>query len=357
MPPADPHRLRRRAIDTALVVLLPAVAAFAFGTVRGGQHGTRAAAAPTNPARPTVASPAARSQSRYAVPTSGAVWAGADGRTLVALTSGDCIAGSKTPGRLMSRAGGKAFAPAGTVPLAEVTSVDVATAKTFYASGLDAQCHRVHVVTTDGGRTWARAPHLEKLGMVDHAGSKTAWGLTASANAQVVRSTDGVTFEQVAFPCPANLAAPRLVTALDASTAWVVCAGPQIRGHQARLLFGTTDGGRTWRELAGARRSSGGPVDGLDADGELRAVGFTSPRIGWASVVADGCDVGEVRTTSDGGHTWVIASCPSATGAPLDRAFGVAFRDARNGVIVGTGATGEEAYETSDGGRTWHPAS
>jgi photosystem II stability/assembly factor-like uncharacterized protein len=355
MPSADPHRLRRRVVDVVLVLLVPAVLAFAFGTYRG-RSGTPAAATPAAP-QAAVTRPSAATQARLASSTAGAVWTGADGTTLVALTSGDCVSGNTTRGRLMLRAPGRTFAVAGTVPLAEVTALDAAGRGTYYASGLDAQCHRVHLATSDGGRSWSRVPALDKVSVVDHVGAKVAWGLTDSANAQVVRTTDGVRYDLVTYPCPADIPSPRLVTAVSADVAWVVCAGSQIRGNQPRLLYGTTDGGRTWRELSGARRSAAGGPDGLDGDGDLRAIGFTSARHGWANVITSGCRVGEVRVTSDGGRTWIPSSCPTASGAPLDKAFGVSFRDARNGLLAGIGATGDAAYATADAGRTWRPVS
>src|SRR5678816_1952516 len=64
-----------------------------------------------------------------------------------------------------------------------------------------------------------------------------------------------------------------------------------------------------------------------------------------------------VLRTIDGGHTWNVVDTPLKSG-PSSGIFSIAFRDAKNGVIVGGDYTKEkEAVEnvaiTNDGGATW----
>jgi hypothetical protein len=356
MPKADPHRGLRRLFDVLIVLLVPAVLAFAYTTMNK-TPGT-AAAAPVTAPRATPAAPTTAGRDQVALPVgNAAAWTGRDGTTLVALTTGDCVAGVTPAGRIdVRRAGATAFSQWSTLPLAEVESIDRVSAGTVHVSGLDAQCRRINGVTTDGGRTWARATGFDKLDRVDHVDATVAWGIGGGDHSQVVRTRDGGrTFEPVSFPCPADVAAPRLVTAVSADAAWVVCAGPHRRGQQARLLYGTADGGASWTELAGARRTAaraGGP-DGLDGDGELRAVGFSSVRDGWAGVATPTCGVGELRVTADSGRTWQRLACPTSHGVALDRAFATSFRDATRGIVVGVRDGVAAAFETTDGGRTW----
>src|SRR5262249_17301814 len=61
----------------------------------------------------------------------------------------------------------------------------------------------------------------------------------------------------------------------------------------------------------------------------------------------------------DGGDTWRVATTPIPSGQPSAGIFSIAFRDARNGVIVGgdykkEGEARDNVATTSDGGLTWN---
>jgi photosystem II stability/assembly factor-like uncharacterized protein len=74
--------------------------------------------------------------------------------------------------------------------------------------------------------------------------------------------------------------------------------------------------------------------------------------------VTGGATVARVFHSSDRGQTWSIHDTPIRAGIASTGAFSVAFRDSRNGVIVGGDYTkpklgGRNVALTSDGGTTW----
>jgi len=116
------------------------------------------------------------------------------------------------------------------------------------------------------------------------------------------------------------------------------------------------DGGLTWED-----RSA--PLTAVFT-GELFAVEFETPLVGWA---AGDRSVGETQTiakpivvhTLDGGTTWQEQALPESAAA--GSISGSAFRSS-NGLLVGQAnreadATLPIGFVTIDGGTTWSPAS
>ncbi|HZF39920.1 MAG TPA: hypothetical protein VE715_13920, partial [Blastocatellia bacterium] len=120
------------------------------------------------------------------------------------------------------------------------------------------------------------------------------------------------------------------------------------------VIIKTTDGGANWKEI---------PPDklppALAGEGAFAASGTCVVTQGrnnvWIATSA-----ARVLSSTDGGETWQVATTPIPTGQPSVGAFSIAFKDARNGVIVGgdykkEGEARDNAAITSDGGRTWKP--
>src|SRR5262249_32266835 len=71
-----------------------------------------------------------------------------------------------------------------------------------------------------------------------------------------------------------------------------------------------------------------------------------------------GTSAARVLRSTDGGTTWQVATTPIPSGPASSGIFSIAFKDARNGVIVGgdqrkESAAREQFATTDDGGRTW----
>jgi photosystem II stability/assembly factor-like uncharacterized protein len=77
--------------------------------------------------------------------------------------------------------------------------------------------------------------------------------------------------------------------------------------------------------------------------------------------VTGGPNGGRVFHSTDRGKTWAVQTTPLASGRKSAGVFGIAFRDATNGMMVGgdhekASAVGPHAAVTADGGKTWQAA-
>jgi CubicO group peptidase (beta-lactamase class C family) len=225
-----------------------------------------------------------------------------------------------------------------------------------------------------------------------------AWA--SGAKGTVLRTSDGAQWQAISVPGAEKLDF-RDIHAVDANIALVMSAGP---GDASRILR-TTDGGKTWREVALNSYKEGfwdsmafwdasngivfgDPVDGkfqvyVTADGgatwrEVKAAGLEAqkdegafaasgtaltvqgPRDVW--IATGGAQTARVLRSSDRGLTWRASSLPIPAAAPGKGIFSVGFFNASNGMAVGGDykqplLEGINGARTSDGGATWQPVS
>ena len=200
-----------------------------------------------------------------------------------------------------------------------------------------------------------------------------------------VRTVDGgVTWTAGKVPGADSLQF-RDVYALDASTAWLLSIG---NGDQSRI-YHTTDAGRTWA-LQFTNPEPKAFFDCLDfwdprhgiaisdaVDGETVVIATTDGGAHWnrmpasqlpAALPGEGSFAasGTCLITRPGGHAWIAAGTPMARlhhtadygrswttdTIPLVAISSVAFRDTRNGIVLGTDSSAATA-STHDGGHTW----
>ena len=121
------------------------------------------------------------------------------------------------------------------------------------------------------------------------------------------------------------------------------------------ILIKTTDGGATWKEIPRARSPRA-----LEGDGAFAASGTCIAVQGNRNVWfgTGGGALARVFRSSDGGNTWKVASTPITAGNASSGIFSIAFKDSRNGVIVGGDYRkrkkgGANVATTTDGGATW----
>jgi photosystem II stability/assembly factor-like uncharacterized protein len=121
------------------------------------------------------------------------------------------------------------------------------------------------------------------------------------------------------------------------------------------ILIKTTDGGSTWKEFP--RENSPQAIEG---DGAFAASGTCIAVDGKKNVWfgTGGGAVARVFRSSDGGDTWKVAATPIAAGNASSGIFSIAFKDSRNGVIVGgdykkENESSDNIATTTDGGATW----
>ncbi len=130
-----------------------------------------------------------------------------------------------------------------------------------------------------------------------------------------------------------------------------VAVSDSVDGRFVILL--TSDGGKTW-----TRAPAQGLPPALPNEGAFAASGTNVAVIGTSHVwIGTGAgSAARVLRSKDGGRTWAVSTTPLPAG-PSSGIFSIAFRDERNGIVVGGDYKKEsEAAEnavTDDGGATW----
>lgn len=201
--------------------------------------------------------------------------------------------------------------------------------------------------TLDGGATWAvtgRSATSESV----VSDPNTIWAATTRAGSpeaqllQVSRDA-GATWSDVQLPgldiqstCvqPGSLwvPGPEGVTFLSATEGFTAVSCSQ--GNFGTRYYRTTDGGRSWSEVAAiAQPVTVGPAF-VDATHWLQPIG-----------------VG-LRATADGGQTWTTVASKGLADYPI---YALHTRDGVNGSALPVGAN-SPLFLTWDGGRTWRPA-
>jgi photosystem II stability/assembly factor-like uncharacterized protein len=211
--------------------------------------------------------------------------------------------------------------------------------------------------TTDGGATWRADTVLGMTGVefrdVQAFDADRAVLLTAGQPARIYLTEDGGRQWRVAFQAADTAAF------FDGLAFWNeregIAFSDPVGGRF--LIVTTADGGRSWTPVPRDRSPAALPGEAaFAASGTAVAVHGT----GSAWIVTGGGAVSRVLRTVDRGRTWAIDTLPIPAGNSSSGAFGVAFRDAAHGVVVGGDYRQEQvggaAARTADGGRTWTPA-
>ena len=210
--------------------------------------------------------------------------------------------------------------------------------------------------TTDGGRTWAvgTVPDASELDFrdVDAFDANTAYLLSIGEGdkSRIYKTTDGGAHWTLQF----KSAQPTAF--FDAMAFWDrdhgIAMSDPVNGRF--LAITTSDGGATWRETPAA-----GMPPALEGEGGFAASGTCIAVYGTKNVWfgTGGTSGARVFRSTDRGRTWKVATTTILSGKSAG-IFSVAFRDARNGVVVGGDYTKEReskqnAATTRDGGKTW----
>lgn len=208
--------------------------------------------------------------------------------------------------------------------------------------------------TTDGGKIWKTGiiPGASSLDFRDIQAfdSDTALVISAGAAAKIYKTTDGgktwkekysndkpgVFFDSMAFRDEKNGFA----------------FSDPVNNHF--LLIVTEDSGETWRQVPAKNIPPPLPEEaGFAASGTCVAV--QGKFNAW---FCTGGAAARVFRSIDKGKTWTAARTPMICGKSSEGIFSIAFRDAKNGVIVGGDYKAEEQNQknaaiTTDGGLTW----
>ena len=206
--------------------------------------------------------------------------------------------------------------------------------------------------TTNGGQTWlsGSVPEASSLDFrdVEAIDAKTAY-LLATAG-KIYKTTDGGRRWSLQY----NNMTPGVF--LDSFAFWDarhgIVLGDPINDHF--LLLTTSNGGLTWREVPSTRLPAA-----ITGEAAFAASGTCIAVEGKSNVwFATGGKAARVFRSTDRGRTWSVSNTPIISGEDSTGIFSIAFKDARNGCVVGGDykkpiAAGNNAARTTDGGVTW----
>ncbi len=230
--------------------------------------------------------------------------------------------------------------------------VSAVSGKIAWASGSNGTCLR----TTDGGASWQAltVPDSDKLDFrdVDAFDADIAYLLSIGEGdkSRIYKTTDGGKSWQLQF----TNHKPKAF--FDAMAFWDRNRGLAFSDpvDGKLVIIKTEDGGKTWKEIP-----SENIPPAVSGEGGFAASGscitVQDRNNAW---IATGGAAARVYRSTDGGETWQVVTTPIISGEAAAGIFSIAFRDARNGIIVG-GTYNKEteardnAAVTTDGGQTW----
>jgi photosystem II stability/assembly factor-like uncharacterized protein len=158
------------------------------------------------------------------------------------------------------------------------------------------------------------------------------------------------------------------MTFIDPTRGWLLVSLGAATGSEAVSVWGTSDGGRSWTELAKSPEPQQNSAPGQLSSGcDKNGITFGTETSGWLTAICAGGGPSVYRTL-DGGHTWNFQAlqAPSSqtqenrgyspnVGPPvfLNQSFGLLP------VVLALGSKNTPSmvvYTTHDGGRTWNPS-
>jgi photosystem II stability/assembly factor-like uncharacterized protein len=206
--------------------------------------------------------------------------------------------------------------------------------------------------TKDRGRTWTRVGTSPSTPSFPTSLVGFAMRSRATNAGPLIQTSDGGrTWRRVGTPCRkgwGGFAWSAAISFVSRSRGWLICNGQPGAGSQAKALYVTRNGGRTWKRLLNAHFE---PVrvrlGGLQSSGYVQGIAFERTGHGflWSTR-------GETLRTSDGGRHWRPVSATS----PEEReAYSGWLVNDRVGFLLlqNNDRADWELLRTENGGRTW----
>lgn len=226
----------------------------------------------------------------------------------------------------------------------------VVSDKVVWASGTNG----TFLKTTDGGTTWqaSTVPGAESRDFRDIQAfdENTAYVVAIAEPAEFYKTIDGgKSWTRIYYNDTAGIF-------FGAIAFWdhnrAIAASDPIQGYFP--IITTDDGGATWQQITPLNIPA--PEEG---EGQFAASGtFIAVQPRGKVWIATGGSVARVFRSKDFGRTWKVSDTPLICGLPSTGGFSIAFRDERNGIVVGgdykkINQKTKNAAFTIDGGATW----
>jgi photosystem II stability/assembly factor-like uncharacterized protein len=223
--------------------------------------------------------------------------------------------------------------------------------------------------TTDGGLQWKNVtpPNtlLTRESIAEFLTASLAWVATPRTNGtttQVLRTTNGGQTWQQSTVQATFL---KQITFIDSQHGWILSGWGATGGPaEAVSVFRTSDGGKTWSNVANALPASTDtpPPGHLPFGGQKSGIHFLNVSTGWITGTVVVNNLAWLYVSHDRGSTWSQQSLSLPTGIPsaqlslisptffsaTDGILPVIFSDNISGRGIAT-----DIYVTHDGGTTW----
>jgi photosystem II stability/assembly factor-like uncharacterized protein len=236
---------------------------------------------------------------------------------------------------------------------ADLRGLSVVSTKVAWVSGTKGTFAR----TVDAGKTWSvgSVPDAAKLDFrdVEAFGENTAYLLSAGPGDQsrIYKTSDAGKSWSLQFT------STKPEAFFDAIAFWndesgIALSDPVDGSYQ---LIVTDDGGANWKWLSGTNLPKALPNEGAFAASGTCLVAQGDSDVWFAT---GGAKAARVFHAHNRGRDWTVSETPIVAGAESAGIFSIAFRDPKNGMIVGgdfrkPNDAGANAAVTSDGGNTW----
>ena len=235
---------------------------------------------------------------------------------------------------------------------ARLRGVSAVNERVVWASGAQGTVLR----TADGGATWQKltVPDAAALDFrdVDAVSETTAYVLSIGNGdaSRIYKTTDAGAHWQKQFTNDDADAFYDAMAFWDASRGLAI--SDSVKGRF--VILTTRDGGAKWTRVPATALPPALANEGAFA-GSGTNIAVAAGGRAWIGTGA--AERSRVLRTADGGATWAIADTPLKSSGSSG-IFSIAFRDARNGMIVGGDYRNEQSAEgnaafSSDGGVTW----
>lgn len=163
------------------------------------------------------------------------------------------------------------------------------------SGGCSTALHASH----DGGKTWAVVAH--DVVAPSFISDQVGWAVSRSpARPGPLATRDGgKTWTELPLPCTGESSNPNGLHFADAQRGWLLCAGQPGAGSQAKAVYATADGGKSWTPAVEVSFSAGS-VNGLSRGGYASGLFFLADGHGWLWESRGG-----LFASAGGGKNWL----------------------------------------------------